>query len=143
MEIDFGSEVSEMEEKLTPETDFVVIDEFQDCDYLLRITVEELMASPLRVNELPLEEQRQLLLQLPALVIALAATSALVPMETAKPAKQEPDTLLTAEEAAVILNVAPSWLYSHAKRLPFANKLSHKRLRFSRLGIEKWLAAKR
>lgn len=55
----------------------------------------------------------------------------------------EADRWLAAEEAAAILNVTPRWLYRHAKRLPFAKRLSRKALRFSEAGLRKWLAAKK
>jgi predicted DNA-binding transcriptional regulator AlpA len=41
------------------------------------------------------------------------------------------DRLLTVEETAKMLSVAPDWLYRHAKRLPFTRKLGPKMLRFS------------
>jgi len=53
------------------------------------------------------------------------------------------DQLLTADEAAPLLSVKPSWLYRHAKHLPFARKLSPKCLRFSEAGLRRWQAAKR
>lgn len=55
----------------------------------------------------------------------------------------DPDDLLTIDEAAALLRVSPRWLYRHAKKLPFARKLSRKVLRFSRAGISRWLATKR
>lgn len=55
---------------------------------------------------------------------------------------QKEDRLLTAEEAAPLLNVTRRWLYRHSRRLPFARRLSRKALRFSEVGIHRWLAAK-
>ena len=49
------------------------------------------------------------------------------------------DRLLDAEEASKVLSVSPDWLYKHHKKLSFTRKLGPKMLRFSRLGIEKWL----
>ncbi|MBI1797869.1 MAG: helix-turn-helix domain-containing protein [Candidatus Eisenbacteria bacterium] len=51
--------------------------------------------------------------------------------------------LLSVAEAAALLGVTPRWLYRHARTLPFTRKLSRKCLRFSRAGIERWLATKR
>ncbi len=50
------------------------------------------------------------------------------------------DRLLDAEEAAKTLSVSVEWLYRNAKRLPFTRKLGHKMLRFSSVGIQKYLA---
>jgi excisionase family DNA binding protein len=52
------------------------------------------------------------------------------------------DDLLTVDEAAEVLRVSPRWLYRHARHLPFTRKLSRKVLRFSRSGINRWLATK-
>jgi predicted DNA-binding transcriptional regulator AlpA len=53
------------------------------------------------------------------------------------------DRLIDAEEAAKILSVSVEWLYRNAKRLPFTRKLGHKMLRFSRVGIQKYLAIRK
>ena len=58
-------------------------------------------------------------------------------------ASAEPDKLLTAEEAAPILGVTPRWLYRHAGRLPFARRLSRKALRFSEVGVQRYMASRR
>ena len=53
------------------------------------------------------------------------------------------DHLLDAEEAAKTLAVSPDWLYRHANKLPFTRKLAPKMLRFSYLGLQKWLASRK
>ena len=50
------------------------------------------------------------------------------------------DRLLEADEAARVLSVSPDWLYRNAKKLPFTRKLGRKMLRFSHLGIQKYVA---
>lgn len=52
----------------------------------------------------------------------------------------EAKALLTVEEAAQRLGVPPSWLYRHAKSLPFSRKLGHRTLRFDAAALEKWAA---
>ena len=52
----------------------------------------------------------------------------------------QPDHLLTLDEAAVRLGVSTGWLRRHAHGLPFTKKLSHRVVRFSSTGIERWLA---
>ena len=53
---------------------------------------------------------------------------------------QNGDRLLDAEAAAEILSVSKDWLYAHAGKLPFTRKLAPKMLRFSNLGIQKYLS---
>ena len=54
----------------------------------------------------------------------------------------EQDHLLEAPEAAKLLSVSEDWLYRNAKKLPFARKLGPKMLRFSTVGIQKYLASR-
>ena len=56
---------------------------------------------------------------------------------------KDEDRLVDAEEAAKILSVSVEWLYRNAKRLPFTRKLGHKMLRFSSVGIQKYLAIRK
>jgi predicted DNA-binding transcriptional regulator AlpA len=53
------------------------------------------------------------------------------------------DTLLTAKEAAALMNVTPRWLYRHAAKLPFSRRIGRKNLRFSEAGLRRWIAAKK
>ena len=53
------------------------------------------------------------------------------------------DEYLTADEAASLLKVSPKWLYRRSGSLPFAHRLSRKRLLFSRRGLERYLAARK
>jgi predicted DNA-binding transcriptional regulator AlpA len=59
------------------------------------------------------------------------------------PGPAEPDRLLTADEAAPIIGMTPRWLYRHARQLPFARRLSRKALRFSEVGLRRYLASRR
>ena len=52
------------------------------------------------------------------------------------------DRLLTPEEAAELLGMSVKWLYRNAPKLPFTRKLGRKSLRFSHIGIQKYLAAR-
>ena len=56
---------------------------------------------------------------------------------------KDEDRLVDAEEAAKILSVSVEWIYRNAKRLPFTRKLGHKMLRFSSVGIQKYLAIRK
>lgn len=53
------------------------------------------------------------------------------------------DRLLDTEEAAKVLSVSEDWLYRNARRLPFTRKLGPKMLRFSLVGIQKYLTTRR
>lgn len=53
------------------------------------------------------------------------------------------DRLLEAADAAKVLCVSEDWLYRNAKKLSFARKLGPKMLRFSALGIQKYLATRK
>jgi predicted DNA-binding transcriptional regulator AlpA len=52
------------------------------------------------------------------------------------------DRLLDAESAAQLLSVSIEWLYHNSRKLPFTRKLGPKMLRFSYLGIQKYLACR-
>ena len=106
--------------------------------------LNELIRHPDRACRIPLEVIPALLAQLAAVQSVLAALLADAPVKSGvRPFNPEPDTLLTADQAAKILNVTPRWLYRHAKRLPFTRRLSRKVLRFSKAGLLRWQAIKR
>jgi predicted DNA-binding transcriptional regulator AlpA len=46
------------------------------------------------------------------------------------------DRLLTAGQAAALLNVSERWLYKHASKLPYAVRLSENVVRFSQNKIQ-------
>ncbi len=49
---------------------------------------------------------------------------------------------LTADEAAELLKVNRKWLYRRANALPFARRLSQKKLLFSESGLRRWMASR-
>lgn len=53
------------------------------------------------------------------------------------------DRLLDVNQAAEILNTTSRWLYRHANKLPFTRRLSRKNLKFSELGLHKWIAKRK
>jgi excisionase family DNA binding protein len=77
-----------------------------------------------------------------ALGAALARATLLAPISRTSASDAKPSALLTVEEAAERLGVAPSWLYRHAKSLPFTRKLGHRTLRFEAVGIDRWVASR-
>jgi excisionase family DNA binding protein len=52
------------------------------------------------------------------------------------------DGWLTPEQAAERLNVKVGWIYRHAKKWTFTQRLSRKQLRISNAGLNRWIAAK-
>jgi predicted DNA-binding transcriptional regulator AlpA len=101
--------------------------------------------APARVAEIPAADVPAILgtlAELQATLTLRLMTGANAGGESEK-ASAEPDRLLTAEEAAPILGVAPRWLYRHAKGLPFARRLSRKALRFSEAGLRRYAQSRR
>ncbi len=84
--------------------------------------------------------------ELPDLAAELARGLASVLARTATLASPKPvpaavdarDMLLSVSDAATRLGVPKSWLYRHAKTLPFARKLGHRTLRFEAHGLDRW-----
>jgi excisionase family DNA binding protein len=60
---------------------------------------------------------------------------------SAQGAAEEPDRLLTAEEAAERLGIAADTLYRKAKRFPFTVRLGYQ-VRFSAAGLERFIRAR-
>jgi predicted DNA-binding transcriptional regulator AlpA len=52
------------------------------------------------------------------------------------------DRLLTINQVAQRLAVSKDWIYRNGKRLAFTRKLGPKIVRFSEIGLEKWLKDK-
>lgn len=50
------------------------------------------------------------------------------------------DRWLTTDETADLLKVDRKWLYRRAKGLPFCRRLSRKKLLFSEVGLQRWMA---
>jgi excisionase family DNA binding protein len=102
--------------------------------------LDELIAAPERVRELPPEVARDLLVKLAGLQAALLAR-ALVPSHTEE--TQNGDRLLTIPETAARLNVPVAYAYELARRgeIP-VTRVGRKYLRVSPSGLANWLAEK-
>jgi excisionase family DNA binding protein len=75
-----------------------------------------------------------------ALVSVVARTAATAVRVPATAPTDPADELLTIEEAAKRLGVKVSWLYRHARDLPFTRKIGRRTLRFDARGLERWAA---
>jgi len=60
-------------------------------------------------------------------------------VQAARTSQNQGDRLLDVKETAKMVSMSEDWLYRNAKKLPFTRKLGPKVLRFSYLGIIKWL----
>src|SRR5437879_1702773 len=107
----------------------------------LQSFLQRLVASPDDLGALSAEEEHAILTALRG-VIGHDGPREITAASTHAGAWSDGD-LLTVGEAAAALRLSPRWLYRHAKTLPFARKLSRKVLRFSRVGITRWLTTRR
>ena len=105
-------------------------------------TVTELLTENMRhpeyVRELPLGAIPGMLAQLAAAQSILAAQLVESVGRPNTPDGAAGDRLLTVEEAAEKLGVAPDWLYRRAARLPFTVRLGRS-VRFSEAGIARFI----
>jgi predicted DNA-binding transcriptional regulator AlpA len=95
-----------------------------------------------RADEVPQAQIVPVLVQLAAVQCALAARLAGGEGHEQSNRIQE-DRLLTVTEAAQKLGVKTDWLYRESGRLPFTVRPSPGRVRFSVLGIERWVSQRR
>jgi predicted DNA-binding transcriptional regulator AlpA len=110
-----------------------------------------ILEDPPRAAAIPVQDIPRIILELAAhetavttihrtLISRLLASPA--GAANSRPEAPAADHGLTPHEAATRLGVTVPWLYRNHQRLPFAKKLSRKCLRFSEVGLEKWLATK-
>jgi predicted DNA-binding transcriptional regulator AlpA len=103
-----------------------------------------LLATPERVSEVPLEQIPALVAEVASEQAALSAIQgALTVRLLVTPAAHDPgtdgDRLLTAEEVAHLLGVTKRWVQRRARRLPFARRISVRRVRYSEAGLRRWM----
>jgi predicted DNA-binding transcriptional regulator AlpA len=78
---------------------------------------------------------------LPAVLAAVAGRLATTAAPTTSPTPlDEPDTMLSTDEAAALLHRSAKWLYRHRTALPFARKLGPRSYVWSKTGLLRWLA---
>jgi predicted DNA-binding transcriptional regulator AlpA len=99
-------------------------------------TLTELLNDPERISALPKDAIAELRGQIGKLDTLLL--SRLLNDEQPQPG-MDGDRLLTASEAAQKLGATEDWLYRNANTLPFAVRVGKKHLRFSEVGIERYI----
>jgi predicted DNA-binding transcriptional regulator AlpA len=102
-----------------------------------------LLANPRLIAGLSQEEAVAAIAELTGLQAVLATRFRQLPQRVVPTAIAEPDRLLEPAEVAQRLGVTIRWLYSHADKLPFTRRLGRKVLRFSELGLKRYMAQQR
>jgi predicted DNA-binding transcriptional regulator AlpA len=105
-----------------------------------RIVTRDLDQLLAALDELPAD-------QLPEVIGALETAKSRMWMRlAAQPAgahsTTDADETVDVDQAARLLGMSRSWVYRHARRLPFAHRVGHRALRFSTGGIRRYLASR-
>jgi len=98
-----------------------------------------LLDNPGTIESITPREASEMLVKITALLPLLAIK---VQANGARSPKPEIDTLLTVQEASIILGCTEDWLYRNAARLPFTKRIGSRQLRFSRNGIQKYIKSR-
>ncbi len=93
----------------------------------------------LRAVEL-LPEDTSVTLSRDALIDALIGPEPTAPEPQPSPSG---DRLLTVAQVADVLGMSPRWVYDNAEKLPFTRRIKRGVLRFSQMGLDKYLSTKR
>jgi predicted DNA-binding transcriptional regulator AlpA len=104
--------------------------------------LHRLLDNPEAVSEIALKDVPKLIGKLGTQAAAIETVKAALLLRMAEEAnRQEPDRLLTAEEAAGILKVEKDWLYRQARNgnLPFVVRISSGQTRFSGHGLQRYI----
>ena len=101
-------------------------------------TLADLGAHPERVDELAPEQARTLLAQATTVAAMIATRLSSEPQRAESPAPSASDRLLTAKEAAVVLNLSTDFLYKSEAAKPFRVRFGNE-VRFSLAGIQRFI----
>ena len=104
---------------------------------------EDLSSNPQRALVLPVDVVASLLGRCEIVHEALKNALAVKMSPVAATEPIADDRLLTVEEASAMSGLPIKYLYRHSRDLPFAKHISRKMLRFSAVGLKKWMAQKR
>jgi predicted DNA-binding transcriptional regulator AlpA len=103
-------------------------------------TLAEIIDDPAKAATLPKEAIPEFRGELARLDTILLAT--LLSRGDQQSAGLQGDRLLDVEAASGKLGTTANWLYRNASRLPFAIRVGKKQLRFSEMGIDRYIHQK-
>ncbi len=106
-------------------------------------SLRDLLADPTRVSTLTPSEAATALVELASLQAAVAARLHSAPEGNSHRSEATPDRLLTAEDVAERLGRTRDWVYRQSKHWPFTRKVASRTVRFSELGLQRFLAQRR
>jgi len=101
-------------------------------------TLNDLAAHPEEATNLPPHVAAHLLAQMASIQTVLLGRL-FVGMSPEARREDSEDRLLTIDEAMTMLKMSKDYLYRHADQLPFTVRPAPKQLRFSKLGIQKYI----
>lgn len=101
-------------------------------------TLNDLAAHPEEATNLPPHVAAQLLAQMASIQTVLLGRL-FTGMSPDIRREDSEDRLLVIDEAASMLGMTRDYLYRHADQLPFTVRPAPKQLRFSKLGIQKYI----
>jgi len=101
-------------------------------------SLAELVAHPERVGELAPDQARRLLAQATTVAAMIATRLSSEPQRPEPSAPSGSDRLLTAKEAAALLNLSTDFLYKSEAAKPFRVRIEGE-VRFSLAGIERFI----
>lgn len=102
-------------------------------------TLTELAAHPEQATDLPPHVAAMLLAQMASLQTVLLSRLFLGISADLRREEGGEDRLLLVDEASSMLGMTKDYLYKHADQLPFTVRPAPKQLRFSKLGIQKYI----
>jgi hypothetical protein len=103
------------------------------------VTAAQVVADPARVGDVDVASLPSLLAQLTtAAAVVAARLSTMEPQRAESPTPSASDRLLTAKEAAVVLNLSTDFLYKSEAAKPFRVRFGNE-VRFSLTGIQRFI----
>jgi predicted DNA-binding transcriptional regulator AlpA len=109
-------------------------EQIQVIDHLTQI-----LRDSSRVREVPLGSIPALLSHIASVQHALTTRLLEIPLSNDGHPPTEGETLLKMNQAAEKLGTSPDWLGRNSDKFPFTVRLGRNQLRFSRLGIDRWI----
>lgn len=103
-------------------------------------TLDQIILHPEQAKELPMQVAADLLAQVASLQPLLLSRLFLGMTHDSRKEDSGGDRLLLVTEAASLLGMTNDYLYRHADKFPFTVRPAPRQIRFSRLGIQRYIA---